>query len=42
LLTGNYQLMQILAVFGSSIFYAALALACAVFMFKRESVLFRS
>jgi len=42
ILTGIYPVGYILLIFGSSCVYAAMALAAAVWLFKRETVLFRS
>ena len=42
LLAGSYHWGHVLAVFGSMTLYAALAVAAAVALFKRESVLFRT
>jgi sodium transport system permease protein len=41
ILSGTYHWSYILMIFGSTSVYAAAALAAAVAMFKRESVLFR-
>jgi sodium transport system permease protein len=42
LLTGTCHWIHVLVVFGSMTIYAALAVAAAVALFKRESVLFRT
>jgi sodium transport system permease protein len=42
LLTGTCHWGHVLVVFGSMTFYAALAVAAAVALFKRESILFRT
>jgi sodium transport system permease protein len=41
ILSGTYHWSYILLIFGSTSVYAAAALAAAVALFKRESVLFR-
>ena len=42
ILSGTYHWNHIALIFGSTCFYAAVALTAAVAMFKRESVLFRT